>query len=90
MIKTTVWTKWKDYEDYEDSRPKCIFIGEITYPPNVDDLIVVKDGFAATRITQVIHDFVTGELELRVDTSDTDNEYGPCLYKKELEKKSDE
>ena len=80
MIKATVWTSWGTSTDHKKAKPKCIFNGEIQFPPNKEDLIVVREGFAAARVTGVIYDFIANDVEIRVAISDSDNEYGDCLY----------
>lgn len=82
-MKATVWTSWNlSIKDHESRKPKCIFIGEIASVPRVGEYVVVKDGFGAETVTSVIHDFVTGEVEISVNAADPGNAYGPCLFDK--------
>ena len=80
-MKVTVWTSWDaTAKDPDNGKPKCIFAGEISAVPRVDEFIVVRDGFAAEIVRSVTYDFVTGEVEISVRCADPDNEYGPCLH----------
>jgi len=68
-MKATVWTSWNTRaSDYKSGKPRCIFRGEIAFPPHAGDYIVVCDGYSAERVTSVIHDYVTGEVEIAVAT----------------------
>ena len=55
------------------------FNGEILFPPREGDYIIVRDGFCAETVKSVLHDFVSGKIEISVTTCDENNEYGICL-----------
>lgn len=78
-MKATVWTSRNPYANSEAGKPKCIFSGNIAFPPSVDDHIQVRAGFAALRVLSVIHDFLENSIEIQVHTYDSENEYGPGL-----------
>ena len=79
-MKATVWTNWDaNATDYDSGKPKCIFVGEISAVPRVDDYIVVKDGFAAEIVRSVIYNLAADEVEISVRGIDRENGYGPCL-----------
>jgi hypothetical protein len=78
-MKATVWTSLDGQaKDHDSGKPKCIFVGEISVVPRVDEFIVLRDGFGAEVVRSVTYDFVSGEVEISVRGIDPDNEYGPC------------
>lgn len=80
-MKATVWTSWDGQAaDHDRGKPKCIFVGEITAVPRVDEYIVLREGFGAEIVQSVTYDFVSGEVEISVRGIDRDNEYGPCKH----------
>jgi hypothetical protein len=80
-MKAYVWTSRNcNAADYESGKPKCIFMGEISAAPRVDDYIVLREGFGAEIVRSVIYDFVTDEIEICITGMDVNNYYGPCLY----------
>lgn len=84
-MKATVWTKWnvnvKPNLDGLDGKPKCIFSGEIAFPPRIGESVVVREGFCCERVEDIYHDFVDGSVEIHIASSDSNNEYGPCLLR---------
>lgn len=80
-MKVTVWTSWDvKNPQHGGGKPKCIFVGEISAVPRVDDYIVLRDGFGAERVRDVVYDLVTGDVEIKIVSADPEDDYGPCLY----------
>lgn len=75
-MQATVWTSWGSGIADDKSKPKCIFEGEISVVPRVGEWVIVKEGFCAEQVTEVIHDFTDKTVEISVSTSDDANEYG--------------
>lgn len=82
-MKVSVWTSLDQCGPMQLLVPKCIFIGEIASVPAVGEYVVLRDGFGAEHVTSVIHDLVSGEIEMQIANHDPDNDYGPCLFRKE-------
>lgn len=75
-MEARVWTSWGSSGIADKGKPKCIFEGEISVVPRIGEWVVVKEGFCAEQVTEVIHDFTDDTVEISVSTSDDDNEYG--------------
>jgi len=81
-MKVKVWTSWNVCVDKDGhGKPKCIFDGEVQVAPTAGEYIVLRNGFGAETVESVVHDFVNGDVEIRVRTSDSENDYGGCLFK---------
>lgn len=82
-MKVRVWTSWNTKKPADEGRPKCIYEGETQGVPNVGDYVLLREGFCAEKVVQVICDFVRyGEIEITVSTCDPENAYGECLFRK--------
>ena len=77
-MKATVWTR-PNYNQSVEARAKCIWQGEITAIPNETTGLVVRDGFCVESIRHVYYDLTTGEVEIGLNTTDPNEEYGPSL-----------
>ena len=77
MFKVTVWTRAPSPVHGN----KCIFQGEIPFIPRIGESIVVREGFCAEVVEDVLYSFVDGDVEIRIADGDRSNEYGPCIFK---------
>lgn len=64
-----------------EGQPKCIFQGESDILPRIGEYVVCRDGFCCERVEMVSIDLVHQNAEIKVATSDSGNEYGPCLIR---------
>ncbi len=80
-MKLTVWTTGNSKAPWDEGRPKCIFVGESEILPRIGECVVCRDDFCCERVEMVSIDLVQKEAEIKVQTSDPNNEYGPCLLR---------
>jgi hypothetical protein len=83
-IKAKVWTN-----SAADLDPKCVWMGEVDFLPEKGSMIVVRKGFCVETVDRSYYDLVRQEVEIHLETIDTRDEYGPCLYKEFRKKKED-
>jgi hypothetical protein len=83
-VKALVWTTRAPGDVF--GKPKCIFIGDVQSIPRVGEYVGLREGFGCEKVACVNHNFVDGEVEITVATSDPENNYGPCLYAELLDK----
>lgn len=82
-MKLTVWT----LASHTNWKSKCVFMGETDILPRKGDEVIVRDGFCCETVHSVSINLVNKVAEIRINTDDKNDDYGPCLYREFLNQK---